>query len=287
VTSAETFVSPLTSAETDRPRDEVVGEDADSRGSVRFAGLPDKVVRRIHPDPSGCWIWIGSIDQYGYGRLSSRLSVKRGGLSSHAHRITWTLLRGEIPEGLQIDHLCRVRRCVNPDHLEPVTPLENQRRGIAGQVVRARHLARTHCVNGHEFTPENTRIDRSRKYPRRCCKTCEVLAGRRASAKRRSGPARGPRRAVVQALPDLTALLECGHIALPVKKREYRGQSANCAQCAEDPHYDGSGYASPSIAVGSGVKAASHPPSASKTGSSHSLPERDSCAATASFFEVR
>ena len=87
--------------------------------------------------PDGCWPWTAAVSKNGYGNLA--------GLS--AHRVSYELNVGSIPEGLQIDHLCRNTRCVRPDHLEPVTGLENMRR---------RYAYVTHCKRGHEYTPENT-----------------------------------------------------------------------------------------------------------------------------------
>lgn len=72
--------------------------------------------------PNGCWLWTGTIERTGYGRFWL------GGRQEIAHRASYALLIGPIPEGLTIDHLCRVRACVNPDHLEPVTLAENIRR---------------------------------------------------------------------------------------------------------------------------------------------------------------
>ena len=65
------------------------------------------------------------------------------------HCVSWELHRGPIPDGFHVDHLCRNTWCVNPDHLEPVTPLENTRRGMTGAVTKARHAAKTHCKSGH------------------------------------------------------------------------------------------------------------------------------------------
>lgn len=73
-------------------------------------------------DPSGCWLWLGALNTGGWGQ------VKRQGFENYVHRIAYTELVGPIPEGLEIDHLCHVRNCVNPDHLEAVTQLENLRR---------------------------------------------------------------------------------------------------------------------------------------------------------------
>lgn len=86
------------------------------------AVLPKHFRRAIEPDADGCWLWQLhlSVDGYGRGTWHNR--------TWEAHRAVYTMLRGEIPAGLVLDHLCRVRHCVNPDHLEPVTLQENLRR---------------------------------------------------------------------------------------------------------------------------------------------------------------
>lgn len=108
-----------------------------------------KFMEKVSKDPTGCWLWTGSLDTPGYGTVGSD---SRKWL---AHRVAYRLFVGPIPDGLTIDHLCRVRHCVNPDHLEPVTNAENIRRGMSPSAINAR---KTHCTHGHEFTPENTRI---------------------------------------------------------------------------------------------------------------------------------
>jgi hypothetical protein len=114
--------------------------------------------------PNGCWLWRASTTRKGYGLFWI------GHTHVPAHRYAYELLVGPIPEGLQLDHLCRVRNCVNPEHLEPVTGLTNARRGIAGAVSAARQRAKTHCPYGHEYSPENTRIDKSGWRQCRACK---------------------------------------------------------------------------------------------------------------------
>jgi hypothetical protein len=111
-----------------------------------------------------CWIWRGQRNHYGYGAFSFGGTRRKVG----AHRFAYELLVGPIPEGLTIDHLCRNRACVNPDHLEPVSMYENLMRSpIAPQAVNAR---KTHCKHGHEFTPENTYWRKDR--PGRRCVRC-------------------------------------------------------------------------------------------------------------------
>lgn len=106
-----------------------------------------------------CWLWTaGRSDGYGVLRV--------GGRSVKAHRFAYKLLVGPIPSGLQPDHLCRVRLCVRPDHLEPVTSRENT---LRGESFAARRAARTHCVQGHAYSPENTYV---RRKGGRHCRAC-------------------------------------------------------------------------------------------------------------------
>lgn len=89
----------------------------------------DRFMSHVSPEPnSGCWLWTASGGSGGYGSFS----IGRARANLMAHRVSYEMFRGPIPEGLHIDHLCRVRCCVNPAHLEPVTPRENVNRGIGG-----------------------------------------------------------------------------------------------------------------------------------------------------------
>jgi HNH endonuclease len=112
----------------------------------------------------GCWLWQGPLDRDGYGLRSSRAYEKQ---IVRAHRRMYELVIGQIPDDLPLDHLCRVRRCVNPDHLEPVTMRENLMRSpVAPAAVNTR---KTHCIHGHLFSHGNTYVTSD---GRRQCRTC-------------------------------------------------------------------------------------------------------------------
>lgn len=116
----------------------------------------------LMPDSNGCMRWTARKSHDGYG------TFKVAGRQWMAHRMSYVLSVGPIPEGLELDHLCRVRDCVTPDHLEPVTHGENVRRSDSPYFNGSYFRNKTHCPRDHEYTPENTLI----YYGRRNCRKC-------------------------------------------------------------------------------------------------------------------
>jgi len=125
---------------------------------------------------SGCWLWIGGYVRHGYGGFNvSRMK------NSHAHRVAYELWKGPIPPKFDVDHLCRVKCCVNPDHLEAVSHRENV---LRGEGLAAKEAKRTHCVRGHEYSDSNT--VRFPKHPqKRYCRTCIKQYNERLRQRRR------------------------------------------------------------------------------------------------------
>lgn len=126
--------------------------------------LDQKLWSKIDRDgPGGCWLWLGALDRRGYGRVRLPGFVK-------AHQATYVLTRGPVPDGLELDHLCRNPSCCNPDHLEPVTHRENCQRAAYRQ---------THCRAGH-LLPDPDPVT-----GRRVCRPCANARSARHKAKRR------------------------------------------------------------------------------------------------------
>jgi len=123
--------------------------------------LPDRIQSKIMPEPnSGCWLWIAALWR-GYARLGWQNRS-----SCLAHRIIYELFNGPVPIGLELDHLCKTRACVNPAHLEPVTRAENQKRALSKMM----------CKRGHILIGHNLHLVKSpNRTTRRSCRQCESI----------------------------------------------------------------------------------------------------------------
>lgn len=129
---------------------------------MRREPVIDRVMRRLTLDANDCWIFHGSLTTKGYGHIKVGRSMRP------THRVTYEFFVGPIPDGLVLDHLCRVRDCCNPDHLEPVTNRENYLRGV-------RRSRTTHCPYGHPYDEANTYVHINREgQRRRACRTCRA-----------------------------------------------------------------------------------------------------------------
>lgn len=120
--------------------------------------LPPRFVEKVDFTTS-CWLWTAYRNENGYGRFWHEGHLRP------AHRVSYELLVGSIDPGLVLDHLCRVRHCVNPGHLEPVTERENLVRGTGWA---GRHAAKTHCPQGHPYSEANTYTGNGRRKCRIC-----------------------------------------------------------------------------------------------------------------------
>jgi hypothetical protein len=122
-------------------------------------------MNKVLPEPnSGCWLWTAVVSNDGYGQFGVG-NRATGFRMAKAHRVSYELFVGPIPEGLQLDHLCRVRCCVNPRHLEPVNNRENALRGTR---------LKQHCPKGHEYSGANLYVNPNTGH--RFCKQCMAVA---------------------------------------------------------------------------------------------------------------
>ena len=126
-----------------------------------------------NPALGKCWLWMGKIRDDGYVTFHDE-----NGVNAQVHRWAYMHFIGEIPKGLELDHLCRIRHCVNPSHLEAVTGRVNKLRGNTLAGINAK---KTHCSRGHEFSEKNT----YRYKNHRICRPCACIKSRRYSQKRK------------------------------------------------------------------------------------------------------
>lgn len=165
----------------------------DSNIAERFVNYCiDELLARMEtkfiPEPnSGCWLWDGSTNSHGYGMINLM------GRPMLAHRVAYEFLKGPIQRGLVVDHKCRTRCCINPDHLEPVTMAENTRRGHGPTLTVIRRAKQTQCKNGHPLTSESWG---------RVCKICRLVSKRRFNAKI---PKRGRNLSGLKLGPEISA----------------------------------------------------------------------------------
>ncbi|MFY1862077.1 HNH endonuclease signature motif containing protein [Achromobacter xylosoxidans] len=134
--------------------------------------LQRRIDEKIVKASDGCWNWTGTKQKTGHGR------IKVDKRNRCAHRVVFELLRGSIPDGLVLDHLCRNPSCVNPEHLEPVTQRENL---LRGKTIIAANAAKTHCPHGHPYAGDNLKINVNGQ---RVCVTCSRISDKKYNAKR-------------------------------------------------------------------------------------------------------
>lgn len=204
------------------------------------APIPAHINDLLHREPnSGCWLWAGPRSNTGYGTVSFE------GRTRLVHRIVVELTSGPIQSGLQVDHLCGVRLCANPDHLRVVVPRTNSM--ATSSAIAARFRSRV-CRNGHEYTPANTEwVDRGEGVRHRRCRTCIRNKCREVGNYTRQ---LGPKvpiadRLYVTGSGHYVLRLRCGHM---VSRKGSQGEclrltTAHCERCDAigspiDPMYD-------------------------------------------------
>ncbi len=144
--------------------------------------LKEYIQKRIEVQPNGCWNWVRALTTDGYPSAGINRKVY------NMHRISYRVYVGPIRKKMTIDHLCRNTKCMNPAHLEQVTNRVNILRGNCKSAVNAR---KTHCMRGHEFNKENTKICKKGKgKTARACRTCLRAKDKRRWEKYRTSQAR-------------------------------------------------------------------------------------------------
>jgi hypothetical protein len=137
----------------------------------------DRFIEKTEITESGCIVWTGGTNGVGYGSFYVGKVYPGEHGRGYAHRWSYETFVGPIPDGLHLDHLCRNRSCVNPDHLEPVTIRENLLRGVGPS---AKHAKKTHCPQGHPYAGDNLYV-----HPTKGMRFCRTCGRERARLKRR------------------------------------------------------------------------------------------------------
>lgn len=146
---------------------------------------PDGIHSQTGENLGPCWLWTACKTRLGYGKFGLAK-----GRTMLAYRLSYEVIAGPVASGLELDHLCRVRGCVNPDHLEPVTHTVNVARGEARDAVVSYLASITHCPFGHPYDP-----DRRNRAGHRWCSTCKTEKGRTEEAKQKARLRRANKRA--------------------------------------------------------------------------------------------
>lgn len=141
--------------------------------------LPEKFWRNVEVSQDGCWRWTKGLNHAGYARFP----VVSEGRRQHRriHRLTYEVFVAPLTPGLTIDHLCRVRNCCNPAHLEEVTQRENT---LRGDTLNAANVLKTHCPQGHPYSADNTYVNRGRRN----CRICSRASARDSHARKVQDP---------------------------------------------------------------------------------------------------
>jgi hypothetical protein len=148
-----------------------------SRYGPKPVPMIERLMRRIDmTDPDACWIWPGANNGIGSGYGTISIDAPANGRRTYTHIAMWVHFNGPVPDGHELDHLCKVTLCCNPRHLEAVTHAENLRRADTFDL-GAYWSAKTHCPWGHEYTEANTYVN---PKGARCCRACGTKEGRAA-----------------------------------------------------------------------------------------------------------
>ena len=141
----------------------------------------ERYERFAFPEPnSGCYIWMGALNWNGYGKMGIGYLSEGNQQMQYAHIVAYEYFVGPVPTGMILDHKCRMRCCVNPGHLEPVTYRENTMRGVGPTRVRVKAAKQTHCKRGHLLNGEIRNSDGAR-----VCMACRAITIKARKAKHR------------------------------------------------------------------------------------------------------